>query len=111
MRTLLFIGLAIGGAFAAGWFRVHREGDHTMIHINRGEIRSDARRAIDRGRDFLDQRDAELAARDSVANSRDADNVFDDRRYETDRYEDDYYLEDRPLSEQRYARPDASQRF
>lgn len=63
MRTLLLLGLAIGGAFMAGWFTIEREGDRTRIEINKTEIRSDARQAIDKGRDLLDKREQEQLAR------------------------------------------------
>lgn len=57
MRTLLLIGLALGGAFMAGWFTIERDGDRTRIEINKTEVRSDARQAIDRGRELLEQRE------------------------------------------------------
>ncbi|MCC9642280.1 hypothetical protein LOC71_08335 [Rhodopirellula sp. JC740] len=56
MRTLLLLGLAVGAAFMAGWFTIERDGDTTRIEINKTEIRSDARSAIDRGREILDER-------------------------------------------------------
>lgn len=59
MRTLLLLGLAIGGAFMAGWFTIERDGDRTRIEINKSEIRSDTRQAIDKGRDYLDKREQE----------------------------------------------------
>ena len=46
----------------AGWFQIHREGDRTTIEINKSEIRSDARRAINRGSDFLDRREQQQFA-------------------------------------------------
>ena len=55
MRNLIFVGIAIAAASAAGWFQIQRDGDTTRIDINRAEIRSDARRAIDRGRQILDR--------------------------------------------------------
>lgn len=57
MRTLLFLGLAIGAAFMANWFTVERDGDRTRIDINRDEIRSDAQHAIEKGREILDKRE------------------------------------------------------
>ena len=57
MRNLFIIGMLLVAAFMAGWFQINREGDRTTIEINRAEIRSDTRQAIDRGRDFLDRRD------------------------------------------------------
>lgn len=62
MRTILLLGLAIGGAFMAGWFTIERDGDKTRIEINKTEIRTDARSAIDRGRDMLDERQRQQAA-------------------------------------------------
>ena len=55
-------GLAIA-AFTAGWFQIHREGEHTMIRIDGPAIREDASRVIDRGRDFLERRQMEQQAR------------------------------------------------
>ena len=66
MRTLLLLGLAIGGAFTAGWFTIERDGDRTRIEINKTEIRSDARQAIDKGRDILDKREQDQFARDQA---------------------------------------------
>lgn len=66
MRTILLLGLAIGGAFMAGWFTIERDGDKTRIEINKTEIRSDARSAIDRGRDILDERQREQAAQQAA---------------------------------------------
>jgi len=64
MRTILLLALAAGGAFVAGWFSVERDGDRTRIEINKSEIRSDARQAIDRGRELLDRREREQRARE-----------------------------------------------
>ncbi|MCM2372818.1 hypothetical protein [Aporhodopirellula aestuarii] len=69
MRTLLLIGLAIGGAFMAGWFTIERDGDKTRIEINKTEIRNDTRQAIDKGRDLLDQREQERLAREQQQQS------------------------------------------
>ena len=66
MRNLLVLGLMIGGAFLAGWFTVDREGDRTTIEIDRSEIRGDARKAIDKGRELLDQRERERAAEEQA---------------------------------------------
>ncbi|MEM1226418.1 MAG: hypothetical protein AAGJ40_12020 [Planctomycetota bacterium] len=62
MRSLMLLGLAVGAAFMAGWFTIERDGDQTRIGINKAEIRSDARQAIDRGRDILDKREQEMLA-------------------------------------------------
>lgn len=61
MRNLFMIGMLITGAFMAGWFKIQRDGERTTIEINRNEIRSDARQAIDRGREFLDRHDLQYA--------------------------------------------------
>ena len=125
MRTLLLAGILGFAAFAAGWFRIHRDGEHTTIRIDRGEIRSDARRAIDRGREILDQREAEMVARQEDRAERPVDNDdnrYEDRRYVTpsdyrysndrydnDRYDDDRYnnnrYDDNRYGDDRYARP------
>ncbi|TWU21003.1 hypothetical protein Pla52o_40350 [Novipirellula galeiformis] len=65
MRNLIIIGMFVAAASAAGWFNIQRDGEHTTIDINRAEIRSDARRAIDKGREFLDRRDAANPSYDS----------------------------------------------
>ncbi|WP_144059589.1 hypothetical protein [Rhodopirellula sallentina] len=64
MRTLLLLGLAVGGAFMAGWFTIERDGDKTRIEINKNEIRQDTRQAIDKGRDMLEKREQERLARE-----------------------------------------------
>ncbi len=55
MRNLFIFAVILLGAFMAGWFKVNRDGDRTTIEINRGEIRQDARKAIDRGRELLQE--------------------------------------------------------
>ncbi|NND98347.1 MAG: hypothetical protein HKN47_13580 [Pirellulaceae bacterium] len=55
MRSILVIGLVLGCAFMAGWFTINRDGGETTIRIDRDEIRSDAKTAINRGREYLDQ--------------------------------------------------------
>ena len=62
MRTILLLALAVGGAFAAGWFTIQRDGDRTLIEINKTEIRNDTRQAIDKGREMLDKREQERLA-------------------------------------------------
>lgn len=57
MRNLFIIAILLVAAFMAGWFKIQRDGEHTTIEINRAEIRGDAKRAIGRGKDFLDRRD------------------------------------------------------
>ncbi|TWU16739.1 hypothetical protein [Allorhodopirellula heiligendammensis] len=57
MRTILFLGLAIGAAFMANWFTIERDGDRTRIDINKDEIRNDAQHAIEKGREILDKRE------------------------------------------------------
>lgn len=59
MRNLIILAMLIAGASAAGWFQIQRDGEYTRIDINRAEIREDARRAIDKGREILDRRDAQ----------------------------------------------------
>ena len=71
MRTLFFIGLIGVAAFMAGWFTISRDGEHTTIQFNRSEIRQDARRAIDRGREFLNEQDQQRGqAGDTLFTSR-----------------------------------------
>lgn len=62
-RSFMILGLLTAVAFMAGWFSINREGDRTLIEINRDEIRSDARQAIDRGRDYWEQRRLQEAQR------------------------------------------------
>ncbi|TWU55143.1 hypothetical protein [Rubripirellula reticaptiva] len=59
MRNLIIIGMLGVAAFMAGWFKINRDGDSTTIEINRAEIRSDARKAIEKGREVLDRREQE----------------------------------------------------
>lgn len=63
MRNLLIIGMLLIAASAAGWFRINRDGDRTLIEINQNEIRNDARNAINRGREYL-QRGEQLATQE-----------------------------------------------
>lgn len=51
---MLAVLVVIG--FMAGWFSIERDGDQTKIEINRDEIRQDAQQAVDRGREYLEQR-------------------------------------------------------
>lgn len=61
-RSIFFLGAMSVVAFMAGWFTIERDGDRTRIEINRSEIRSDARQALDRGRDYWEQRQQQLAS-------------------------------------------------
>ena len=54
-RTIFVLVLLAGAAFMAGWFTVHRDDNQTTIRINRDEIKSDASKAIAKGRDFLNK--------------------------------------------------------
>lgn len=136
MRTILLLGVVAFAAFTAGWFKINREGDSTTIEINRAEIRSDARRAIDKGRDILDKREAALADRQnegqfddrqfndgsfnsasSVNQSGFVDQRFDDQRFDDQRYVDPRFdnrgrFENQPrFQDDRYARPIEDDRF
>lgn len=62
LRNLIFLGMLVGAASMAGWLTIDRQDDQTTIQFNRDEFRNDARAAIDRGRQYLDQRDAAMAA-------------------------------------------------
>ncbi|GAA5509981.1 hypothetical protein [Novipirellula caenicola] len=59
MRNIIILAMLVAGASAAGWFQIQRDGEYTRIDINRAEIREDARRAIDKGREILDRRDSQ----------------------------------------------------
>ena len=76
MRNLFIIGMLLVGAFMAGWFKVNRDGERTTIEINRSEIRSDARKAIDRGREILDRRDQQYAQSQQYS-----DQQYSDQQY------------------------------
>ena len=66
MRNLIIIALLLVGAFMAGWFNVNRDGDRTTIEINRNEIRSDTRDAIEKGRELLSEHENSTSWIDSV---------------------------------------------
>ncbi|QDT03614.1 hypothetical protein K227x_19980 [Rubripirellula lacrimiformis] len=70
MRNLFIIGMLGVAAFMAGWFKINRDGDSTTIEINRAEIREDARKAIEKGREVLDRR--EMADQERYADGQDA---------------------------------------
>lgn len=55
MRNLMILGMIGVAAFMAGWFKINRDAEHTTIEFNRAEIREDARRAIERGREIIDR--------------------------------------------------------
>ena len=63
MRNLFVIGIALLAMFLAGWFTIQRDGDRTTIEIDRKEIRDDARVVIDRGREYLREREEERRRR------------------------------------------------
>ncbi|GEM_PF-2641260 len=56
VRSLMVLGILAVVAFMAGWFSINRDGDRTTIEINRDEIRNDAGQAIDRGKEYWEQR-------------------------------------------------------
>jgi hypothetical protein len=60
MRNIMFIGMLLSAAFMAGWFKIQRDGENTLIQIDRNEIRNDTRQAIDRGREILDRNQLDL---------------------------------------------------
>ena len=64
-RNLIFLTMAVGAATMAGWLSIDREGDRTTIQINKAEILGDTRRAIDRSRELLNEREQRLASRES----------------------------------------------
>ncbi len=77
-RNIILLGMILAAASTAGWFTINREGDQTTIQINRSEIRSDATRAINRGREYLDQRDPRIAAQPNG----DLGRQYDERQYQ-----------------------------
>jgi len=64
MRNLFLLVVIAAAAFAAGWFTICRDDEHTTIRFNRDEIRNDARLAIDRGREILNRQDQGQAMQD-----------------------------------------------
>ena len=104
MRNLLIIGMLVGGAFMAGWFKINRDGDHTTIDINRAEIRSDARSAINRGRKILDEREQRAADQQQ---QRSADDRYADRNGAYPQQQTGY--QDGPYQETGYRNPQGYQ--
>jgi len=95
LRNLIFLGMLVGAASMAGWLTIDRQGDQTTIQFNRNEFRNDARAAIDRGREYLDQREAQRAAeRDHHQYQGDFSGGFHDRQYEARNYPDQRYPRD-----------------
>lgn len=112
MRNLFIIGMLGVAAFTAGWFNINREGDSTTIEINRAEIRQDARRAIDRGREILDRRDQQFASQDQAQPN------FDEQSYGPQSYGNPPAYQNQPAPNQagsnqawnqNYGRPDQQQ--
>lgn len=62
MRSLMVLGALGVVGFMAGWFTINRDDGRTTIEINRDEIRSDARQAVDRGKEYWEQRQQQQAA-------------------------------------------------
>ena len=58
-RTVFVLALMAGAAFMAGWFTIDRTDSETTIKFNRDEIRSDASKAIAKGREFLNKTNAQ----------------------------------------------------
>ena len=110
-RNLILIVMVVGAASMAGWFSINREGDQTTIQINRAEIREDAGRLFDRGREFLDEREQRLASQRqdngeswnesggyetySEQDYRNAGYTDSRSDYQTDRYQSQQYRDDR----------------
>ncbi|MEZ6086751.1 MAG: hypothetical protein R3C05_01710 [Pirellulaceae bacterium] len=59
MRNIFILGVLLVAASAAGWFSIDREDGQTKITINRDEIRNDAKEAIAKGKQYLDERKSE----------------------------------------------------
>lgn len=100
-RNLILIGMVVGAASMAGWFSINREGDQTTILINKAEIAEDARRAIDRGRNYLDEREQRYTNQqdgqpeqwnDGYRQVDYSDRAYDDRQYQ---YPETQYRYDR----------------
>lgn len=62
MRTIFILGLLIGIAFLAGWFTIDRQAELTTIQINKSEIREDAKKAIERGREYLERQEEQTSS-------------------------------------------------
>lgn len=62
MRTIFILGLLLGIAFLAGWFTIDRDSELTTIQINKSEIREDAEKAIERGREYLERHEQTQSA-------------------------------------------------
>ncbi|KAA5540638.1 hypothetical protein FYK55_19785 [Roseiconus nitratireducens] len=54
-RMILVLGCVGAAAFMAGWFTVQRDERETTIRFNREEIRADAAKAIEKGRELLNE--------------------------------------------------------
>ena len=112
-RNLLIFGVLGVAAFGAGWFQIHRDGEHTTVRFDRGEIVEDTRAIWDRGREILHDRRERLDDRDRFADDRGyGDGGYGDRYAEDDylnadfaddRYRDDYR---EPAFDDRFAFPD-----
>lgn len=91
-RNIIVLGMLVGAASMAGWFTINREGDQTSIQFNRDEIRSDAARAIDRGRQYLDQREHQFASEQgSASNYLDEGYGYDQSSYQQQSYQQPSY--------------------
>jgi hypothetical protein len=91
-RNVIFLVMVVGAASMAGWFTINREGDQTSIQINRDEIRSDTWRAIDHGREYLDQHEQRLASQQQQSsNYRDDGYGYGQPTYQQQSYQQQNY--------------------
>ncbi|OYP34374.1 hypothetical protein [Rhodopirellula sp. MGV] len=54
VRSLVILGALAFCAFLAGWFTIDRNEKETTIRFDRDEIRSDTAKAIEKGKEFLE---------------------------------------------------------
>lgn len=64
-RTIVILGVLALCAFMAGWFTIDRNENETTIRFDREEIRADTSAAIAKGRELLNENNAEQTIEES----------------------------------------------
>lgn len=71
MRNIIFVGMLLSAAFMAGWFKIQRDGENTLIEIDRAAIRNDTQQAIEKSRAVFERRE-QSSSEPSYADTQDA---------------------------------------
>lgn len=76
VRTIVILGVLAICAFLAGWFTIDRTDTETTIRFDRDEIRADASKAIEKGRELFNSDGSEQSIEDSNGQQPTTDGFF-----------------------------------